>query len=156
LFLLPERGGGGGAHSIIQEAVGMRSLGIHAEVAIESANRSEYFRDYPAVAREGDIFYVYDSVEDVIAYAAAFDCVVATIFHSTMLARLITDAHPHVAAAYYVQDYEPWLFPEGSEECQIARDSYALVPGATLFAKSEWLRETVFERHGVQVEKVDA
>jgi GT2 family glycosyltransferase/glycosyltransferase involved in cell wall biosynthesis len=156
LFLLPERGGGGGAHSILQEAVGMRSLGVDAEVAIETANQSEYFRDYPAFAREGDVFYVYDSVEDVIAYAAAFDCVVATIFHSTMLARLITDAHPHVAAAYYVQGYEPWMFPEGSEECQIALDSYALVPGATLFAKSEWLRETVLERHGVRVEKVDA
>jgi GT2 family glycosyltransferase/glycosyltransferase involved in cell wall biosynthesis/predicted O-methyltransferase YrrM len=153
LFLLPTEGGGGGAHSVVQEAQAMRTLGVNAQVAIEERSRAAYFADYPSLPTE-DLFYVYETLDDVIAYASRFDCVVGTIFHSMTLVKHIVDAHPSVLPAYYVQDYEPWFFSDDPPWRRTALESYQLVPGTVLFAKTTWLCDQVRGEHGVHVHKV--
>lgn len=153
LFLLPTEGGGGGAHSVVQEAQAMRDLGVNAQVAIEERCRAAYFADYPGLPTE-DLFYVYETIDDVVAYASRFDCAVATIFHSMTLVKHIVDAHPSVLPAYYVQDYEPWFFSDDSPWRLTALESYAQVPGTVLFAKTTWLCDQVHREHGVHVHKV--
>jgi hypothetical protein len=46
LFILPVRGGGGGAHSVVQEVAAMRALGVDAKVAVLDADFDDYLTLY--------------------------------------------------------------------------------------------------------------
>jgi len=50
---------------------------------------------------------------------------------------------------YYIQDFEPAFFPAGTTDHGLARHSYTRIPGLVRFTKTEWNRETVKERIGV-------
>jgi GT2 family glycosyltransferase/glycosyltransferase involved in cell wall biosynthesis len=153
LFLLLGRGGGGGAHSVVQEAMAMRRMGVNAKVAVEAKRLSHFCKQYSDIPDAAEIFVGF-SPESLVADARNYDVVVATIFRSIELLKLIADNCPWILPAYYVQDYEPFFCEEGSEDWHIARDSYGLIPGAILFAKTDWLREQVERNHGVKVHKV--
>jgi GT2 family glycosyltransferase/glycosyltransferase involved in cell wall biosynthesis len=155
LFLLPVRGGGGGVHSIVQEASGMRALGANARVAVRTLLRERYLEEYTAIPNVDDLFVPFNSPEDAIVLARSADIVVATIHTSVPLSARIAKALPWVTSAYYVQDYEPWFHPEGSELRAAAEASYSLVPNMVLFAKTQWLCNTVRQQHGVEVHKVE-
>ncbi len=154
LFVLAGSGGGGGAHSVVQEALGMRRLGVNAQVAVESRYRAAYRRNYPAVTEEDGLFFFYDSVEDLVAQASEFNVAVATVYRSMWLVKAIVETHPAVMPAYYVQDYEPWFFEPESDHWKLARASYTLIPGTVLFAKNDWLCNRVRQEHGVEVCRV--
>ena len=154
LFLLPVSGGGGGAHSVVQEAAGMRRLGIEAQVAVRANHLARYRESYPAIGDGERLFFGYVSLDQLQAHAARFSVVVATIHTSIPLLGAIAAEHPSVIPAYYVQDYEPFFYAEGSPEREAAARSYTLVPGAVTFAKTQWLCETVRARHGIDVYKV--
>jgi glycosyltransferase involved in cell wall biosynthesis len=79
---------------------------------------------------------------------------VGTIHTSMPLVAAITTEHPAVIPAYYIQDYEPLFHPEGLPARDAAMRSYTLVPDTVLFAKTQWLCDTVRMRHGVDVHKV--
>lgn len=153
LFLLPVKGGSGGAHSVVQEVSEMRRLGIKANVAVRAVDVSNFMELYADIAGAEELFIGFSS-DDLLDLAEDYDVVVATIFTSMELVRRIVDAHPSILPAYYVQDYEPLFFPEGSESWKIAFDSYALVPHATLFAKTSWIASKVENEHGIRVSKV--
>ncbi len=154
LFLLPVPSGGGGVHSVVQEALGMRSLGLEARVAIPRPLFESYLASYAAEDRLHEMLLCYANPQELHNQAQSFDAVVGTIFHSMKLVKELVASHPHLVPAYYVQDYEPWFFPEGTAEWREAVDSYQLVPGTTFFAKTEWLCGLVRARHGVAVHKV--
>jgi len=155
LFLLPVRGGGGGAHSVVQEAAGMRRLGACACVAIEARFADEFQRHYPAWFSDG-LFFVYRDRETLERYAGKFDVVVATVYFSLRLLRAIVREHRRILPAYYVQDYEPRFFPHFSRHRREARRSYGALPGMVHFAKTAWIRNEVERRHGVRVQAVAA
>jgi GT2 family glycosyltransferase/glycosyltransferase involved in cell wall biosynthesis len=153
LFLLPVKGGSGGAHSVVQEVCEMRRLGMQARVAVKAPDLEHLcalYQDVPGVAE----LFVGFTPATLIGLAEDYDIVVATTFNSVSLLKKVVDACPHILPAYYVQDYEPMFFPEGSEHWQVARDSYTLIPGALQFAKTHWIAGKVQQEHGVQVAKV--
>jgi GT2 family glycosyltransferase/glycosyltransferase involved in cell wall biosynthesis len=154
LFLLPVSGGGGGAHSVVQEAAGMRRLGVEAQVAIRSRHLPLYRENYPATGGAERLFFSYRTLDELVTHAAGFDVVVATIHTSMPLVAAIAAEHTSVIPAYYIQDYEPFFYPKGSPEREEAARSYTLVPDAILFAKTRWLCDTVGALHGVEVHKV--
>jgi GT2 family glycosyltransferase/glycosyltransferase involved in cell wall biosynthesis len=154
LFLLPVSGGGGGAHSIVQEAMGMRGLGVESRIAIRAKHAALYARNYPNASGMG-IFLPFASEDELVARAGAFDAIVATIYTSMPLLAAVAAAHPGVLPAYYVQDYEPWFHREGTRERAAAEASYTAVEGMTVFAKTDWLRRMVERRHGIAVAKVE-
>ncbi|MEL6545982.1 MAG: glycosyltransferase [Myxococcota bacterium] len=147
LFLLPLPPGGGGAHSVVQEVEGMRRLGVDAQIECRPQDVSVYRSSYPTV--------------DPRAFAPKSmrfdrDIVVATLYQTVedLLERVSFDRR--VMPAYYVQDYEPWFFPPGSLEWQMAVQSYGRVRGMVHFAKTQWLCELVERNHSVDVAKVSA
>lgn len=152
LFLLPARGGSGGVHSIVQECHGMNALGAFAQVAIPRRLSDGYRRDYPDFPRQ--LFHVYDGFTDLSHYAATFHVAVATIYTSVELLGELKASRPRLRAAYYVQDYEPWFAPPGSEARKRAAASYTALPDALAFAKTDWIRDMVASHHSVVVEKV--
>jgi GT2 family glycosyltransferase len=153
LFLLFDVSGGGGDHSIVQEAQGMRAMGVDAQIVVRPESLPAIERHYPSLV-PGDLWYVYSTFDDLVAYAARFDAVVATIFWSVQALHLIVQRHSHVTPGFYVQDYEPWFFQQGSLERVVASEAYELVPDARLFAKTRWLCERVREEHGLRVAQV--
>lgn len=90
----------------------------------------------------------------MVRYANAFDIAVATQHGSIDLLSWLTMANPDVMPAYYVQDYEPNFYPTSDSAHHHARESYTRIPGCVLFAKTDWIRETVAREHGIEVHKV--
>ena len=154
LFLLPIAGLAGGIHSIVQEAHGMRRLGVEARIASWDHFKSTYFTIYSELDNKEDLFYFFNEFNELADYASSFDVVIATIHNSVILLKQICDNNPGILPAYYIQDYEPLFFEKHSEDWKIALESYSFVPGALLFAKTHWLRNIIGEFHQVNVEKV--
>jgi glycosyltransferase involved in cell wall biosynthesis len=154
LFLLPVKGGSGGAHSVVQEVSEMRRLGIHAHIAMKHDQVDGFIRGYTDIPGSQDTFIGFDN-DSLLDIAEDFDIVVGTIFNSMSLVQRVVEANPHILPAYYVQDYEPLFFEVDTPNWHLARDSYTLVPGACLFAKTQWIIDEVKSHHGVQVHKVE-
>ena len=154
LFLLPVGGGGGGAHSVVQEALELQRLGVDVAVAVKHARVASFRSQYADVREAASIFVGFDDA-DLLQLAGGYDVVVGTIYSSMKLVSRINKAYPHILPAYYVQDYEPLFFPEETSEWKVARDSYGLVSNAVLFAKTHWIINKVAAEHGTTVRKVE-
>lgn len=153
LFLLPVKGGGGGAHSVVQEVAEMRRLGINAHVAVRREHLDGFLLSYADIPHAQTLFAGFDN-ESLLALAENYDVVVGTIFSSMAMVKRIVECNQHILPAYYVQDYEPMFFETGSQSWKSAFDSYSLVPGTLLFAKTHWIINEVAQAHKVQVQKV--
>lgn len=154
LFLLPVKGGGGGAHSVVQECAELVKMGVLARVAVgrdQLAGFHSMYRDMPGSSE----LFVGFSQADLVDLADDYDVVVATIFSSVLMLKRVQEACPHVLPAYYVQDYEPMFFEPGSPQWIAAKASYTLIPNALLFAKTHWICNMVRQEHGVEVNKVE-
>ncbi|MFO8237203.1 MAG: glycosyltransferase [Prochlorococcaceae cyanobacterium] len=155
LFVLPCKGHGGGIHSVIQEAIGLRNLGIHVRVAILDKHLRMYIANYASIDDIEKLLLPFNQ-ENLHVKCSGFDVVIATIYNSVRMVRDIIDRNPHSLPAYYIQDYEPWFSPEGSTEYAEALESYDLIPGIVAFAKTDWLANIVNSRHGIKVRRVEA
>jgi GT2 family glycosyltransferase/glycosyltransferase involved in cell wall biosynthesis len=152
-FVLPgmSKGSSGGVHSVYQEAGGMRALGIDAWVAIpERAMRHAE----AAYEDAKDVFVPFAGEAELHSLAGELDVIVATHFKSVgLLAGLPSDRK--ALAAYYVMDYEPFFFEDGTAEAEEAAASYSAIPDLLHFAKTDWLCNLVGHIHGLRVAKVE-
>lgn len=148
-FILPGRGGGGGAHSVVQESCGLRRLGVEVAVAASADTFGDFSTTYPELAREGVATPLFRDSGDLATALAGSDLAVATVAPSAHLLAKTLKAMGETAprAAYYVQDYEPLFFVPGTREWQAARESYEVLPNALLFAKTDWLCWIVGRNH---------
>ena len=153
LFVLPVRGGSGGANSVVQEVAGMRCLGVDARIAVDARHAESMNRFYADVL-EPDSRMEFATDAELLTIAERFDVIVATLWSTPALIAPIAERWPEKAYVYYVQDYEPWFFPNDPVARQTALDSYTLVPDMVLMAKTDWICRTVRERHGVEVFRV--
>lgn len=152
LFLLPDCAPEAGGTQVIHEtAVGLRAMGIECRIAARQSMRAAY----RAFFDQGqDLFFYYEDVEELFAFARSFRVAIATIFHSTELLEEIVRRQPEVLPAYFVQDYEPWFVEPGTPQRKQAERSYELIPGCQLLALSPWVCEVLEEKHGVSVHKI--
>lgn len=155
LFLLPVPGGGGGAHSVVQEVAEMNRLGVDARIAVRSGNYSEYLQLYHDVPCKDELFVTF-KYDDLAKATIDYDIVVATIFNSVNYLRRILDINPSILPCYYVQDYEPFFFAPQTDAWNEASLSYTAIPGMVLFAKTHWIAHRVYSSHKVHVHKVYA
>lgn len=145
LFLLPSTDAGGGANVIMTEAAAMRRMGVDAVILNLKANENQFSRnygDYPV-----PVIYV-SHPNEIPALGATFDAVVASIYYTVdWLAPLCNGAGTPLCA-YYVQDFEPYFFAEGTPGRQEALASYSALPSMVRFCKTRWNRDTVKEHTG--------
>jgi GT2 family glycosyltransferase len=144
LCLLPVRGAGGGANVIVQEAQAARHMGVDFTLLNLEALRAEFAAGYPDL--DLPVRYVDDPAQ-VASLAGRFDAVLAT---QNMSVEWMNWVGPGPVRAYYIQDYEPWFFPEGSADHARAVRSYAAWPDLTRVTKTEWTRATVRANAGVE------
>ena len=153
LFVLPVRGGSGGANSVVQEVAGMRCLGVDARVAVDARHAESMSRFYADVLEPASRI-VFASDAELLSAAEPFDVIVATLWSTPALIAPVAARWPEKAYVYYVQDYEPWFFPNDRQSRDVALGSYTRVPNMALMAKTDWICRTVEERHGVAVFRV--
>src|SRR3712207_2382375 len=90
-FVLPGRGGGGGAHSVVQESCGLRRLGVEVAVAASADTFGEFSTNYPELAREGVATPLVRDAADLAVALAGADLAVATMAPSAhLLAAALT------------------------------------------------------------------
>ena len=144
LFVLPASGRGGGANVVLSEGLAMAKMGVEVEVVNLPENRPGFDAAYPAL--ELPVRFV--PRERIPELARRFDAAVATANVSVeWLEPLGAEGRPPVLG-YYVQDFEPRFYPEGSDGFRTALASYTRVPGMVLVTKTEWNREEVARRTG--------
>lgn len=156
LFLLPVSGGGGGVHSIVQETMGMQRIGVDAKIAVPQKHLHKFVKVYEDIEIVKDLFvgFILEKEESLVELSKSYDVIVGTIYTSIKMIKNVKYFNKDIQVAYYVQDYEPLFSEPGSAAWQEAYDSYTLIPGATLFAKTDWIRNKVYDEHGVYVNKV--
>jgi hypothetical protein len=143
--------GSGGSHSIVQEARGLRGLGVDAAVCVPAAYLEVVHRVY---GDDDGVFVTYDSDDAVVEAIGAATVVVATEHPSVGLLEAVAARRPEVLCAYYVQDYEPLFAKPESRRGDRALLSYRSSAVHLLFAKTHFLRNVVAARHGRAVAKV--
>ena len=141
LFVLPIHSPGGGANVIFSEARAMQLMGVEVAFFNLSRNRERFLSAY------GDVGFKvqFGSVADLELLAASFDAVIATANES---ARWVSATSGPVKG-YYIQDYEPYFFPENSDGFNEAVASYTLDPQMVLFTKTGWNQKEVAAKTGV-------
>lgn len=156
LFVLPVRGGGGGAHSVAQEADEMVNLGADVNIAVNERNALTFSTTYADMPNVCGAVRTFENDEELAQLMNGKDLVVCTVFTSV---RLVDSALSYVQGrrpklAYYVQDYEPLFSQVDSPLYTEASESYNKIPDTLLFAKTDWIRNVVTCNHKVPVEKV--
>ena len=158
IFVLPSAGGGGGAHSIVQEVLGLRRLGVGAGIATPRSLASQFQVRYPELQRNAVENPSYAKIEELASIIASYDLAIATtaLSVSTVAQAKEEAGNAGLRLGYYIQDYEPLFYPPGSREWSEARASFDLMKNALPFAKTDWLCSVVEANHNIHVRRVKA
>lgn len=159
IFVLPSAGGGGGAHSIVQETLGLTRLGVTAAVATPRAAAPRFRAQYPELAANNVANPLYGSVQELAAAMSNYQLVIATMALSVsdvVEASKLQGNAKRLKLAYYIQDYEPLFYAPDSPDWAAARQSFQLMEGGLMFAKTDWLCSIVDRNHNVAVQRVQA
>lgn len=145
LFILPIAEPGGGGNVIFQEARAMQEMGVDARILNLSCNRSMFELSYP----NNTIPTTYvDRESQIPELLGDYDAVVATLYQTVYwLEPNPSDERP--LRGYYIQDFEPLFFSPTSEEFVSAWNSYTYYSDLIRFTKTEWNRDILQERIGV-------
>lgn len=158
VFVLPSRGGGGGPNSIVQETLGLSRLGVESVIAVNQDNFLRFRHAYPELSLSSVAISSFSGATELSQIIAEADVVCATTALSVAVVSQALEGTPVRAKkprpAYYIQDYEPLFYDLSSADWTRAYNSYTVLPGAALFAKTQWLCAMVQKNHSVFVNKV--
>ncbi len=144
LFVLPIMFAGGGGNVIISEALAMRRMGVDVRFYNLPEFRRSFEQSYPDLSFP----VIYASEQELPQIGSRFDAVIATINTSVAWLQDIAKSQPQVKLGYYVQGFEPLMYPEGTPEHHNALHSYTLFPELVPFTKTAWTRQQVQDHTG--------
>lgn len=144
LFVLPVIDAGGGANVIIDEARYMIQMGVDVRIFNLSEYKMGFLQNYPLL----DIPLIFGDVRELPKIAAAFDAVVASAHYSVEWLKPLQHLDAAPTLGYYVQGFEPLMYPEGSEQAQQALATYTMIEKCKRFTKTDWTRKMVFDHTG--------
>lgn len=144
LFILPVSSPGGGANVVISESLLMMKMGVHIDFYNLTINKELFTAAYPDLP----INVIYGNIADLKNVVSDYDAVIATYNPSVSWIKnsLSTNSNPIVG--YYVQGYEPLMYPEKSFEYSQAVNSYSLIESMVRFTKTYWTQQMVLENTG--------
>ena len=146
LFILPIATPGGGGNVIIDEAMAMREMGVDVRIFNFLTNRDGFGRAYPSL----EIPVIYGRKEDIVTLAGEYDAIIATHNSSVEWLSSISPPAGRPVRGYYVQDFEPYMYPPKTQSFQRALNSYSLFPDLVRFTKTEWTRQEVRKKANVE------
>jgi len=148
LFILPVIDPGGGAYVVIQESMAMLDIGIDVRILNMMTHKEKFEENYPDLK----IPIIYSKPKHIDI--KMFDAVVATVNTSVGLLESITHKGDKTVRGYYIQDFEPHFYKEGSTEFKIAWDSYTKFPDIVRMTKTKWNEELVKDKIGVNCQVI--
>ena len=135
-YVLPELRLSGGALVVMQLVNELRLLGVDAHVVALRARRDRRREVFRWRLQVNPI--VFANEQALIKGMHASDVVVATHWTTAAVVRKLVDAGRAKQAAYFVQDYEPWFYPEADAQSRArVQRTYGLIPHKVV--TSEWL-----------------
>jgi GT2 family glycosyltransferase/glycosyltransferase involved in cell wall biosynthesis len=147
LFILPISETGGGGNIVLDEASAMQKMGV--EVALLNLNR--YRKGFEQSYSDNTLPVIYVTKEtEVSEVILDYDAAIATWCASVDWLTSSSARAPSLIRGYYIQDFEPYFFSEGSPEFSMAWDSYTRFPDLVRITKTEWNRATVQREIGVE------
>ncbi len=147
LIILPIMEPGGGSNVIFQEGIAMQKMGVDVRILNFSSHRETFEKSYP----DSIIPIIYVEKESQIAeLLVQYDAVVATLYKSVYwLDSLVADANLPIKG-YYIQDFEPYFFPNNSEGFKTAWKSYTHYPDLVRITKTQWNHDILKQQIGVE------
>ena len=152
LFALPIAAPGGGGNVVIDEALAMREMGVDAQIFNLKIHQSKFQASYPAL----EIPVTFGDETSLTEIALEYDAVIATHNATVQWLSGIPVERRVPRRGYYVQEFEPYMYPEGSEGYQEAWNSYTLIDDLIRFTKTEWSRREVRNNAGANSTVVGA
>lgn len=149
LFLLPAGTAGGGGNIVLLECAVMRACGVDAWIANLAGNRDLFEKHHPGLTVP--VLYL-RTPEELPKYTAHFDAVIATLYLTVFWLQPLLAQEQRPRLGYYIQDFEPDFFPEGSPEYEKAWLSYTAIPDIRLLTKTRWNFSVLQERLGLTPE----
>lgn len=146
-FVLPAGTPGGGIKVIMQEIRILRACGVDARIVNRKDLQPLFEKYHPG--HDIPIIWVND-FERMPIVALDCDVIVATLYLSTFwIKKSLSFFQLKPKLAYYVQDYEPWFFQNGSEEFTKATQSYDQNLDWKFLTKTAWCSKILNEKHGI-------
>jgi GT2 family glycosyltransferase/SAM-dependent methyltransferase len=146
LFVLPVTEPGGGANVIIDEALAMRAMGVDVSIFNKTGFQGSFEAAYPAL----QVPVVYGEPESLGALAGEYDAVVASVYFTVEWLNFTRRGDANTVLGYYVQGFEPYIYEPDTDKFKQALDSYTLISGLRLFAKTMWTCEEVQKHTGAE------
>jgi len=148
-YLLPRLVIAGGVLSVIQLVNHLILLGVEARIAA-------LFED-PAIHDWTPLYtrpLIFHNERELMRNFPNSDLVVATLWNTAPWAAALLHCGRARAAAYFLQDYEPWFFPEADTTARTrVRATYPLIPHRIV--KSDWLQRMLaadgYESHKIRL-----
>jgi|GEM_PF-962440 len=145
LIILPVMDAGGGAYVVIQEGKALLSMGTYLCLLNLPQHKEKFERNYPDI----ELPVIYSQVDEVGIITNKFDAVISTLNSSVAWVESIIQKDGKPVRGYYIQDFEPHFYQEGSKEFNIAWESYTKFPDLVRITKTRWNEEIVKEKIGV-------
>lgn len=144
LYILPITSPGGGANVIRAESLVMKKMGVEVEYFNLQSNKEQFLNAYPNL----EFPMIFGEIDDIPDIASNYDAVIATYNPSVAWMRGILQLNGRPVRGYYVQGYEPLMYPPYSSDYDRAVKSYSLFPNLVRFTKTDWTQKMVYENTG--------
>ncbi len=135
LFVSPIRVMGGGANLILLIASSLRRMGVDVQILNLNVHRQWFQQHY----RNSPVPVIFSEVKHIPQVAADFDAIIATSNPTVAWISKAQQLHPKLKVGYFIQDYEPYFYAQGSHEYQRARASYTQIPGMLRMVTTSWI-----------------
>ena len=152
IFALPVAMPGGGANVVFSEAKAMAAMGVDVRIFNLNANRESFQTSYPSI----DLPVSFGNEDQFARLAELYDAAVATVYFTVDWLKLIKLNNNLPVLGYYIQGFEPLIFPQNDPEYEHALRSYTLIPDNVCFTKTNWTQEQVLSNTGVQCHQIGA
>jgi len=130
---------------VISEAAAMAKMGVAVTLVNLARCREGFERELPGLMLP--VIYA-SSPGEIAGICDGFDAVVATVNFSVGWISPLAEKGAGPVAGYYIQDYEPRFYAEGSRQQKSALESYTLVPEMVRLTKTGWNAAAVKEGTG--------
>ena len=148
LFVLPVIDAGGGANVIIDESRAMRNMGVDVNIFNLSVYKSAFLQSYPWL----DIPLLFGKTTDLLETYSDYDAVIASTNHSVEWLKPLENKK--TILGYYIQDFEPLMYPDNSPQAKQALSTYTMIKGCKLFTKTDWTQKMVLDHAGIDSEVI--
>ena len=148
LFILPVIDAGGGANVIIDEARCIQKMGVNVSIFNLTKYKPGFLESYPHI----DVPLMFGDAKDLVELSSSFDAVVASANYSVKWLKPLEGKK--VTLGYYVQGFEPLMYPDDSASAREALATYTMIENFRRFTKTEWTRQMVYQHTGADSDVV--